>query len=128
MEREMTKSRKKFDAAFKAKIALEVLREDATVAGIDFRVGFGECRQFCLEGVFHRIHFGLLVANHGGRSSQTGVKTTWVRDCSGSASSASLSRRASGQMVLTADKNLSALRSSRSTAGSGGPSHPERKS
>ena len=30
MEREMTKSRKKFDAAFKAKIALEALREDAT--------------------------------------------------------------------------------------------------
>jgi len=29
MERSMTKSRKKFDAAFKAKIALEALREDA---------------------------------------------------------------------------------------------------
>ena len=27
----MTKSRKKFDATFKAKIALEALREDATV-------------------------------------------------------------------------------------------------
>ena len=27
----MTKSRKKFDAAFKAKIALEAMREDATV-------------------------------------------------------------------------------------------------
>jgi len=27
----MTKSRKKFDAAFKGKIALEALREDATV-------------------------------------------------------------------------------------------------
>src|SRR5271165_307627 len=33
MEREMTKSGKKFDAAFKAKIALEALREDATVSG-----------------------------------------------------------------------------------------------
>jgi transposase len=32
MERSMTKSRKKFDAAFKAKIALEALREDATMA------------------------------------------------------------------------------------------------
>jgi transposase-like protein len=31
MEQELTKSRKKFDAAFKAKIALEALREDATV-------------------------------------------------------------------------------------------------
>jgi transposase len=31
MERAMTKSRKKFDAAFKAKIALEALREDVTV-------------------------------------------------------------------------------------------------
>jgi transposase len=31
MERAMTKSRRKFDAAFKAKIALEALREDATV-------------------------------------------------------------------------------------------------
>ena len=30
MEREMTKSRRKFDAAFKAKVALEALREDAT--------------------------------------------------------------------------------------------------
>ena len=30
----MTKSRKKFDAAFKAKIALEALREDATVPWI----------------------------------------------------------------------------------------------
>jgi hypothetical protein len=30
MERSMTKSRKKFDAAFKAKIALEALCEDAT--------------------------------------------------------------------------------------------------
>jgi hypothetical protein len=32
MEREMTKSRKKFDAAFKAKIALEALRDDAAFA------------------------------------------------------------------------------------------------
>jgi len=31
MERTMTKSRKKFDAAFKAKVALEAIREDATV-------------------------------------------------------------------------------------------------
>ena len=31
----MTKSRKKFDAAFKAKNALEALREDATVRGSD---------------------------------------------------------------------------------------------
>jgi transposase len=31
MEREMTKSRKKFDAAFKAKVALEAIREDSTV-------------------------------------------------------------------------------------------------
>jgi transposase len=31
MELEMTKSLKKFDAAFKAKVALEALREDATV-------------------------------------------------------------------------------------------------
>src|SRR5208283_3764244 len=33
MERGMTKSRKKFDATFKAKIALEALREDATGSG-----------------------------------------------------------------------------------------------
>jgi transposase len=31
MERTMTKSRKKFDAAFKAKVALEAIREDTTV-------------------------------------------------------------------------------------------------
>ena len=35
----MTKSCKKFDAAFKAKIALEVLREDATVLELAKRHG-----------------------------------------------------------------------------------------
>ena len=35
----MTKSRKKFDAAFKAKIALEALREDATVPDLAKRHG-----------------------------------------------------------------------------------------
>ena len=35
----MTKSRKKFDAAFKGKIALEALREDATVPELAKRHG-----------------------------------------------------------------------------------------
>src|ERR1700739_2171862 len=39
MERGMTKSRQKFDAAFKAKIALEALREDATVPELAKRQG-----------------------------------------------------------------------------------------
>src|SRR4029077_5988588 len=39
MERGMTKSRKKFDAAFKAKIAVEALRDDATVPELAKRHG-----------------------------------------------------------------------------------------
>jgi transposase len=39
MEQEMMKSRKKFEATFKAKIALEALREDATVPELAKRHG-----------------------------------------------------------------------------------------
>ena len=44
----MTKSRKKFDAAFKAKIALEALREDATVR--NWRSGTGCIRTRFMPG------------------------------------------------------------------------------
>ena len=45
----MTKSRKKFDAAFKAKIALEALRDDATVPELAERPAVHDPVLFRLE-------------------------------------------------------------------------------
>ena len=50
MEREVTESRKKFDAAFKAKIALEALREDATAPELAKRHGAATNRQVRILG------------------------------------------------------------------------------
>ena len=61
----MTKSRKKFDAAFKAKIALEALREDATVPELANRHGvhpnqiYGWKKQVLDKSLFERGASGL---------------------------------------------------------------------
>jgi len=72
----MTKAGKKFDAAFKAKTALEALREDATVPELAKRHGRSpqpdlrrDCPKFCVRGP---------VDHHAATNLSSNTMANWV--------------------------------------------------